>query len=362
VFVVVIIAFTSLTTAYPWVFVPGVGRVVAPGASFWFSLILTTLTVLWFAQVTPKRLAIMNSEVFLSQCRPIWALIRLVGTLGLPTPTDLIVAFAHAHTQFRKRRLLLPGRAGHYWVQARLYGYALDRLTTTVILERDGGVTIRKRFQVVLLHGPHPGAYGAIDMPGQPSRPPHARVIGLYLADVPEQPLVLSCDLDAIFEERPSALEQVPPSRWRHEVVVGRQSTSTSSIVYCEINGESLPDSLHDPDASGGTPRLAVLVYELEARYGPADVEPITSWSEDVELPCRLLTVEVTTAVGLHSAVLARHVSVTMAQSYLERAEEGAGLSRQAIANRGRVRISYPLVGATYSLLWTTVRPSGDAI
>jgi hypothetical protein len=48
-----------------------------------------------------------------------------------------------------------------------------------------------------------------------------------------------------------------------------------------------------------------------------------------------------------------------MAQSYLEREEESAGLSRQAIANRGRVTIPYPLVGATYSLHWTTVRPGG---
>jgi hypothetical protein len=356
VFVVVIIAFTSLTTAYPWIFVPGQGRVDAPGASFWFGLALTTLTVLWFSQVTPKRLAIMNSEVFLGQCRPIWTLIRLVGALGLPAPTDLMVAFARSRTRFRTRRLLSPGRAEHYWVQARLYGYALDRLTTTVTLERDGGATVRKRFQVVLLHGPHPGVYGAIEMPGQLCRPPRARVVGLFLADVPERLLSLSGDLDAIFEERPDALERVPPSRWRHEVTVRQRSTGTSTIVYCEISGESLPDSLHDADPSGGLPRLAALVYELEARCGPGDDEPLASWSESVELPCRLLTIEATAVAGLRSAILARRVDVTMAQSYLQRTEESASLSRQAIANRGRVEVSYPLVGAAYGLHWTTAR------
>src|SRR5205807_2495713 len=84
VFVVAVIAFMSQSTVYPWLFVPGAGRIGAPHVASWFSFALTTLTVLWFAQVLPKRLAIRNSELFLDQSRPIWPLIRLVGVLGLP--------------------------------------------------------------------------------------------------------------------------------------------------------------------------------------------------------------------------------------------------------------------------------------
>ena len=60
VFVVVIIAFTSLVTTYQWLSVPGIGIVRDGGVRFWFSLVFTTLTILWFCQVTPKLLAVIN--------------------------------------------------------------------------------------------------------------------------------------------------------------------------------------------------------------------------------------------------------------------------------------------------------------
>ncbi|HLY66122.1 MAG TPA: hypothetical protein VKU60_11360, partial [Chloroflexota bacterium] len=74
VFVVIIITFTSLITSYNWLSVPFVGRV----AGFWpfyFSLVFTSLTVLWFCQVTPKQLAIINPERFLRHSRFTWSLI-----------------------------------------------------------------------------------------------------------------------------------------------------------------------------------------------------------------------------------------------------------------------------------------------
>jgi hypothetical protein len=359
-FVVAVIAFMSLTTAYPRIVVPGVGEVSADGAPFWFSFLLTTLTVLWFAQVTPKRLAIMNSELFLDQSRPIWFLIRIVGLLGLPNLTDLMVGLVRGHTPYRERRLLLPSRSTHYSVQARLYGYSLDRLATIVTLERDGTVTVRKRFLVLLLHGAHSGAYGSIEMPGEPCRQARARVLGLYLAPVPEQLDELAHDLDEAFAGRPSGLERVGPHDWRHEIEVrAEQSSGSSATVYCEIRGESLPETFQSGPAPNGQPRLAALMYELEARFRPDPSEPCTSWPETVELPCRVLMIEARAAAGARVAVAVREVAVTMAQAQIERAGESARLSRQALANRGRTVVAYPLVGATYALHWTTVRGSG---
>ena len=52
-FVVAIIAFTSLiTSSYPWIYVPGLGKLSSHGIPFWFSLTFTTLTVLWFSKFT----------------------------------------------------------------------------------------------------------------------------------------------------------------------------------------------------------------------------------------------------------------------------------------------------------------------
>jgi hypothetical protein len=128
--------------------------------------------------------------------------------------------------------------------------------------------------------------------------------------------------------------------------------------VYCEIRGESLPETFQETPPGGGSPRLAALVYELEVRFRPDPTEPCTSWSETVDLPCRLLTIAAGAAARARVAVVAREVAVTMAQSHIERAGESARLSREALANRGRARIPFPLVGATYALHWTTVRPA----
>jgi hypothetical protein len=363
VFVVAVIAFMSLSTAYPWVYVPGAGRVTAAAAPSWFSFLLTTLTVLWFAQVLPKRLAIINSELFLRQSRVIWVLIRMVGVLGLPNPTDAMVAAVRRYTPYREHRMLLPSRARHYTVQARLHGYSLDRLSTTVVLEREGVMTIRKRFLVLLLHGAHSETYGTIEMPAEPRQRPRVRLLGLYLAPVPEQLEALTRDLDEVFAERPrgpwSRLRQVPLQEWRHEVVVRTESSLDSgTTTYCEIRGESLPETFQETgDRAPAT--MAALVFELEARYGPASgPEPERSWSETIELPCRLLTIEAAAGTGSRVAVVARTVRATMAQSHVELADESGRLSREVIANRGTATIAYPLVGATYELSWDTVRRS----
>jgi hypothetical protein len=273
-----------------------------------------------------------------------------------------MVEVVRRHTPYRERRLLFPSRSTHYSVQARLYGYSLDRLTTTVTLERGRAVTIRKRFLVLLLHGAHSGAYGSIEMPGEPYRRPRARVLGLYLAAVPEQLDELARDLDDVFADRPSGLERVSPRDWRHEIEVwAERSSDSSTTVYCQIRGESLPETFQGEPAPGGRPRLAALMYELEARFLPDESEPCTSWPETVELPCRLLTIETRAAAGARVAVATREVSVTMAQAHIERASESARLSLQALANRGRTVVPYPLVGATYALHWTTVRSTAIA-
>ena len=111
VFVVVIIAFVSLVTTYPWIVIPFIGRTTAHNAPFWFSLFFTTFTVLWFCQVTPKRLAVLNSELFLAQSRFVWRLIQIMAVFGLPNPSDWLVSEVVRRSGYARRRNLLPSRA-----------------------------------------------------------------------------------------------------------------------------------------------------------------------------------------------------------------------------------------------------------
>jgi hypothetical protein len=193
-------------------------------------------------------------------------------------------------------------------------------------------------------------------MPVEPSGAPHARVLGLYLAPVPDQLDVLSDDLDAAFEGCPGGLERVLLNRWRDEVTTRTERSGSSSVVYGEIVGECLPETFHHATSAGGPAPLAALLYEVEARYPPGP-EAMTSWSETVELPCRLLTIDVRTAAGTRVEVVPRGVRIAMPQSHLDRSAESAVLTRCALAGRGRATMPYPLVGAAYTLDWTTVRP-----
>ena len=61
--------------------------------------------------------------------------------LGLPTPTDAMVALICRWTSYGEHRLLLPSRAVLYSIQTRLYGYALDRLSTSVLVGKTGAAT-----------------------------------------------------------------------------------------------------------------------------------------------------------------------------------------------------------------------------
>jgi len=90
--VVATITVVSLTSKFDWILVPGVGRVSSFGAPAWFSGLFTTLSILWFCQVFPKRIAAKSTERFwrLSKwlLRPVLAAGKL---LDLPGPVDHLV-------------------------------------------------------------------------------------------------------------------------------------------------------------------------------------------------------------------------------------------------------------------------------
>jgi hypothetical protein len=173
---------------------------------------------------------------------------------------------------------------------------------------------------------------------------------------VPEKLETLSPDLDAVFAGRPSSLEPVPLGEWRHEVELKtEESSDLSTTVHCQIQGEGLPETFHTP-APGRSPTLAAMLFEVEARFRPSPSDPCRSWSEAVDLPCRLLTITAETGPLAQIAVASRAVDVAMTTSQIERAGDSARLTRQQLANRGGARIPFPLSGATYVLHWTTVR------
>lgn len=89
--VILTITFITLATVYPWLEVPWMGR-LSGAMPFWFSLTFDSVSVLWFAQVVPKRLAVMNPDEFL-QSRYTKTFLHVIRFAGLvfDGPSDDLV-------------------------------------------------------------------------------------------------------------------------------------------------------------------------------------------------------------------------------------------------------------------------------
>lgn len=360
VFVVTIISFTSLVTSYAWVNVPFVGKVSAYGVPFWFSLLFTTLTVLWFCQVTPKRLAVLNSELFLVQSRFVWRLIRITSLLGLPDPSDWLVVLAQKRSHYRTTRHLLPSRAAHYSLTTRLQGFSTDKIRTRLIVADDGSAAIIKRFMVLFLHGAHGQMYGELDTVSRFTIIPEVRLIGLYRLVLPEELQAIANRLDTLFESGGEcAGEPNVIANWAHRVdvdVVASDGLAGERAVWT-IEGERLPERFwsHEDDPNVGRPLLA-LVYEVEASVdsGAFRINSAVDneWAETMALPCRQYSMSVVTAPESGLAVVAQRVTASLFGSGTDWPEEAEKYSLLAVAQRGALEIPYPLQGGTYTLFW----------
>jgi hypothetical protein len=361
VFVVVIIAFTSLITAYAWIYVPFAGRVSAYGLPFWFSLVFTTLTVLWFCQVTPKRLAVLNSELFLAQSRFVWLLIKAIGALGLPNPSNQLVALIQQHSDYRHSRHLLPSRAAHYALTSQLEGLSLDRYSVRISLDEHGAAGIVKRFLVLFLHGAHGTIDGSLDA-AEFAEEPQVRLLGLYLVPAAERFESLAVELDTRFQEQVEDRAESPRqnllAEWTHTIRtdVGPSETGSGQRLTWAIEGELLPERFwpqEQPEEAASSP-YAALLYQVEAQVtGRSGCSPGGDhWSETVVLPCRTYAIAVDAQRGSGLSVVATGVSVSATGSTTALARESERYTKIALARRGSVEIPFPLQGASYTLRW----------
>jgi hypothetical protein len=119
--VVATITILSLTSVFDWIRIPGAGRVSSPVAMAWFSGLFVTLTVLWFCQVLPKRLAARNAEQFWRLSRWLLKPIVIAGKYAdVPAPAENLVRLwenffppsrnesVHQHAVIRVARMWSP--------------------------------------------------------------------------------------------------------------------------------------------------------------------------------------------------------------------------------------------------------------
>ncbi|MGI5225330.1 hypothetical protein [Actinoallomurus sp. CA-142502] len=363
VFVVLIVSFASLATSYDWIYVPFYGETHDSSVTFWFSLCFVTLTVLWFSQVTPKRLAVANSEAFLGYSKFVWTAIRAISLLGLPGPTDQLFALSRRIPAFRHERMLLPSRSAHYNTSAHLYGFALDKLSTDLSIGRSGAATVRKKFLILFLYGRHAHVYGYVDTNSVFRKPPVITLKSMHVLPTPERLESMTGTLDAIFDEDTSVLNRLGLknriSEWVGSVEVSIEESDwegNGQHAIWLIQGQPLPESCW-PEAEDDMPvrPLVAFLYEVEAESDTgafAEVDGCYMWQETIGLPCREYDISIVSDREADLGIAIRECRVALVGPGTEIPEETHKLTRTAVSGKDRMRVIYPVQGAEYSLLW----------
>ena len=123
-----------------------------------FSLLFTTLPVLWFAQGPSKRIARASSLKVFEASVAIWGLIKKVGwlvnLLGLDGPADITSNLLIKSDRFRDEQNLKPSDFAFYVASVQRYGYSLHDLANHVIINPDGSSTIKQRILYYIIARP----------------------------------------------------------------------------------------------------------------------------------------------------------------------------------------------------------------
>ena len=126
---------------------------------FLVHFLFLNLTVLWFCQVAPKRLAVINSNLFLKKSIAIWPIIKMVGRLNIPGPADDITRFLEKRLSFTTR-MLPPSRSTMFSIGARILGRAVDQTDIRIQINADGSAHIERKFLTLFTKGEHQAVDG----------------------------------------------------------------------------------------------------------------------------------------------------------------------------------------------------------
>jgi hypothetical protein len=364
--VVAVIAFITMTLDFDFLYIWPLGEIRHPFFRFAFNLSFVTLTVLWFCQVTPKRLAIINSELFLAHGRFVWPLVKAISLLDLPSPTDNIVALFRRLSGYRNRRLLNLSRSTLYTYSAKNTGIALDTLKIDVTIREDGTVQLKERNVIVFLCGHHYqlhgrlptgcSGYGLAEITTIDIRP-------VFAGTTPSRENLseISPQLDALGATDPRFLEFAESLPSFSENMIDKlkfQVICDVGEAFWNINlNTALPEGLATFESAGAIQDsdLAVLVYDVIAECTAgffSTIQGQDAWIENVSYPCRKLSLHVHADPNCNFRPVLRHCTVGLGNMSCPLESEQARCTNAFMetvdANSGC--IEFPVQGAVYRI------------
>lgn len=371
VFVVTIVSFMSLMTTFETIFIPFFDQSISKNslsiplfsltipvdAPFWFTLIFTSFTILWWCQVFPKRLALRNSEIFLRQSALLMGPIRAIGSFNLPGPADQLVRLASRYTSYKQLSSLKPSRAYYYETAVMLYGFAVDRASTRITIRADGSATVSQKVLLLFIHGRRSSTTGTVSADSPFIDWPTVRLLSLHTCPVPEKLEMIRSQLDQIFEGQiptaghvtfasqgaqtlAPAIDYEPPTTGQH-----------NQRVSWTINwGAPLPNRFMQGGSQ--TPIVAALLYEVSVPFGPQAYSKNDFFQFSSETPCRKFTLRVEPAAGYHARIeLTNCTATSRGVSFQDETERVIKAVREK-AELNEFHLDYPMPATVYKAEW----------
>lgn len=370
VFVVTIVSFMSLMTTFPVVHVPfygPMGNIDLPtpihslsiDVPFWFTLVFTSFTILWWCQVFPKRLALRNSEIFLAHSAGLMLPIKTIGAINLPGPAEQLVILATRYTSYRNRSSLKPGRASFYETAVLLYGCVVDRMLTTIAIAADGSAIVTHRMLLVCIHGGRTSTSGRTHADSEFTALPDIRPLALYSCPLPEKLESIAGHLDGIFDRTDPASPLFTAhdlQGWNcdHTFNPAAPAPGAKGLAWTTNWGAPLPDRLRAGDQiDRNAPMLAVLMYEVVTPFGPGAYAKDDYFQWSSEMPCRRFTLRLLAQNNARLGFGMRSCAATLhAIPFLDETKR----CRQIIDNGGKANsqfdLAFPMQGTTYRIKW----------
>ena len=162
---ILIVAITLMAEFDHGIYLPISGKEIGPNfyvpglftiqARTLFSLLFTTLPVLWFAQGLSKRIARDCPQKIFGAGALVWELIKKIAwftnALGLNDPTEWLTKQLKKSEIFSDELNLKPSDHAFFIASVQRYGYALHDLSIKIVVEQSGAckVTVRVLYYVI---------------------------------------------------------------------------------------------------------------------------------------------------------------------------------------------------------------------
>lgn len=374
IFVVTIVTAVSLMTTFGKIYVPfyrapfylALGSVSLPSfpwkipLPFWFALIFTSFTILWWCQVFPKRLALRNSVVFLDKSASLMWPIKGIGSLNLPGPADQLVWLATKYTSFKDRINLKPSRSSYYDTAVMLYGFAIDHASADIGIRADGSAVVTQKALLILVHGGRTSATGSA-YGGSPFLAlPTINVKSIHTCPLPEKLELINDQLDRIFNgQAPSGgaldfktLDPNTALKPDFRFNPAAPGPNEKKVAWTIDWGIPLPGGFREKN--GG--RIVVaLLYEVKLEFGPDAYAKDDYFTSRDDVPCRKLSLRVHSEGQPNLRFGIQGCAATLVQGGTIPFHDETARVNQLIRENGvseELEIEHPMQGTTYQIDW----------